>query len=938
MTHTSNDDNNNESIPQEEPDHLFDLGETTEELDVDIRGLLTGTDDLPKYTPRPINNAWEEDDVIRYKERDLQEDRHIKREPLFTVTNPHFIFSKKEDVDRLLSFSLNAPKSNYYEAITSLKDVGFDLIPTQRGSKNLKSDATGKSSANTPIPACFEVGDNVSIRLGSYVSGPMAGYTLVDLDLECGESQSFAFYYLKRLGVKTLCFGRQSAQKNHYLFKIATETANALARFYTPGTYNWPKSTNLEGGILELKRGSRVLAPPSWHPNNGRPEQLFWMSDDPIAILDAEGLRKISNRIVAGSIFTRLWSKGSRNTAVFTISSWLAKSHWKHEETLSFLNALFDTVNLPSHDRMEFEATVKQVYIKIDTDSLSIESMAGFGQVKSLFGDDIARHLQALLTGRNEQLDSATEELNQLFFICRKDGKIYKHSRNFVEEGFVKTSRLSSYCLVEMTMNDLRQFYANRSSISQGQRKNGEDKMASMADVWITSPQRREVADVIFDPNKPIGFFQDVDLNNDIAGVSTYFNTWTGWPYPPEKGDWVFLRNFLMNGICDGDEFLYNWLLKLLALKFQNPGILTEVCPILWGPNGVGKSFFTDFILANLFGMDRSIIDANYDHLLNNFNAQFKGTFLTVFPEVTVKGQNAAKVQEALKKLITTTHISVTEKGKDTEKSKNFLQLFVTANNPNGVPMAGEMRRYVFIQVGSRYRNDAKAFQDIEYEFLHGGAQAFMYHLLYEVNIAGELPYEELDLNEEYDHEEIARILANRRRRAIMQRDVVVRTMPITEELMEARETHDTFETRYVKELIEYGYIHPGKIILDPSETFRISKGDYGVRYEMDFPEGMNQTKLKSFRRKMTSVQNLLLGKKWKSLEKKLSPKHDYSKYNMVNDAGYYQETTRNEMAKMLLETCGTSIETLHLDSTEKVGQLIYGIRQWANIRSQSVL
>ena len=110
-----------------------------------------------------------------------------------------------------------------------------------------------------------------------------------------------------------------------------------------------------------------------------------------------------------------------------------------------------------------------------------------------------------------------------------------------------------------------------------------------IAEVWYQWPERRQAAEVIFNPE------QDID---------GFLNTWTGWAVKPKEGSWSLLKELIETVLCDNDadsiEFVYNW----IAYMVQFPWRPAEVAICFHGDKGTGKSTLGRFLcdLAGHYG------------------------------------------------------------------------------------------------------------------------------------------------------------------------------------------------------------------------------------------------------------------------------------------------------------------------------------------------
>jgi hypothetical protein len=99
----------------------------------------------------------------------------------------------------------------------------------------------------------------------------------------------------------------------------------------------------------------------------------------------------------------------------------------------------------------------------------------------------------------------------------------------------------------------------------------GQNKERSMplADFWTKHPKRREVGQVVFDPE------------DKLPAHGRRLNLWGGFAVQPTAGDCSLITSHIYNVICSRDNVTYNYLLSWLAHAAQRPGTAPETVPVL---------------------------------------------------------------------------------------------------------------------------------------------------------------------------------------------------------------------------------------------------------------------------------------------------------------------------------------------------------------------
>lgn len=142
------------------------------------------------------------------------------------------------------------------------------------------------------------------------------------------------------------------------------------------------------------------------------------------------------------------------------------------------------------------------------------------------------------------------------------------------------------------------------------------DKMRPVFKLFETSPLRRRVGGRDLYPDFQPGSIFRISRSGDIIpddadaelGTMTMFNTWRGWPIlPTTNPDHKLLAqcNYMMNELfgylSQDNQTQIDWLKQWIAWTVQNPGQKQQVAPVFVGGQGVGKSFFGNIFLEQLF-------------------------------------------------------------------------------------------------------------------------------------------------------------------------------------------------------------------------------------------------------------------------------------------------------------------------------------------------
>ena len=141
-------------------------------------------------------------------------------------------------------------------------------------------------------------------------------------------------------------------------------------------------------------------------------------------------------------------------------------------------------------------------------------------------------------------------------------------------------------------------------------------KMKPVFKLFETSPLRRRIGGRDLYPDfVPGSIFRITrtgaiipDDQDSEPGTMTMFNTWRGWPTLPTKNPNPALIDEcnkklkqLFGYLCQDNKEQMNWLKQWIAWTVQFPGQKQQVSPVFVGGQGVGKSFFGNIFLEQLF-------------------------------------------------------------------------------------------------------------------------------------------------------------------------------------------------------------------------------------------------------------------------------------------------------------------------------------------------
>ncbi len=309
------------------------------------------------------------------------------------------------------------------------------------------------------------------------------------------------------------------------------------------------------------------------------------------------------------------------------------------------------------------------------------------------------------------EIDRVVKEINETFAVVNHTGKLM-----VVRECYDVSYK--RHALEWMTFDDFKKLHQHR--VLAVPREGRAPFRQSVGSLWLSHPNRRQYENgVVFSPG--------ADVPNG------YLNLWKGWGVTPKKGSWTLIKRHLRDVICNDDEELFFYLLGWLARMFQKPSEQGQVCLILQGGRGTGKSTILNLLLKIVGQASMNIINSR--QLVGNFNFHIADKLLITASEALFSGDRS--IEGPLKALITDPEIVVEAKYQNPTRAVNCLKLILASNEENVAAMGVDERRFCVFRVSERYAQDELYFAKL-LEEINGdeGPSAMLFDLL-EYDISG---------------------------------------------------------------------------------------------------------------------------------------------------------------------------------------------------------
>jgi hypothetical protein len=188
------------------------------------------------------------------------------------------------------------------------------------------------------------------------------------------------------------------------------------------------------------------------------------------------------------------------------------------------------------------------------------------------------------------------------------------------------------------------------------------------------------------------------------------YNLWQPFPILKTQldpnADTSKIYAFINTLLGDCAEYVLNWFAHIV----QKPARKTEVCILLYGAQGCGKSTIGEYLLRKIIGLDKMIITSKADKMFGRFvNSQ--GKLLAVLNECS--GKDTFNICDILKDAITMTTTEQEKKGVDAVSVTDYTNFIFTTNNINSVKIEEGDRRFMPIEINNVLKNNVSYFKEL---------------------------------------------------------------------------------------------------------------------------------------------------------------------------------------------------------------------------------
>jgi hypothetical protein len=247
-----------------------------------------------------------------------------------------------------------------------------------------------------------------------------------------------------------------------------------------------------------------------------------------------------------------------------------------------------------------------------------------------------------------------------------------------------------------------------------------DEKQTNVPKSWLSDPRRTEVEEIVYEPG------EDKITKGNL-------NLWRGMGCDPAKGDVSRWLDLLENNVAQPE--LREWLIRWLAYPLQNPGKKMMSCALVFGPSGTGKDMFFR-PLGRIYG--RNYVMVSNAELKTDFTSLYAAKQFVHANELVKARTDGEVVQQRIKMMVTSDHITVNMKGQPEYKIRNVINLALTSNYVDCVRLDADDRRVGVIEWRPKvsHRNDESYWLPL-LNWLDGEGAAAIYYYLLGVSLEG---------------------------------------------------------------------------------------------------------------------------------------------------------------------------------------------------------
>ena len=255
--------------------------------------------------------------------------------------------------------------------------------------------------------------------------------------------------------------------------------------------------------------------------------------------------------------------------------------------------------------------------------------------------------------------------------------------------------------------------------------------------------------------NKPYHPFENNNIN-----VNGYLNMFSPMiakrllNYDISKIEMII--NHIKEVWANNDDFLLKYIMSYFHQIIKTPWNKTDVCIVLNGIQGCGKSIIIDKMIEYIFGDNCGHQTRGLKRVIARFNSWIENKLLILSEEPTMlNDQTFSEYVETLKDFITGKQQEIEKKGIDhIEKPKAYHNLIITCNHTKGIHIDDKDRRFLILECDKKYVGNTNYFIELTKVLDNKDNMNIFFNYLYDYNDVIQLqPVPITKLKEEMIHD-----------------------------------------------------------------------------------------------------------------------------------------------------------------------------------------
>jgi hypothetical protein len=205
--------------------------------------------------------------------------------------------------------------------------------------------------------------------------------------------------------------------------------------------------------------------------------------------------------------------------------------------------------------------------------------------------------------------------------------------------------------------------------------------------LYYGSAYKRVITQHIFRPYNLFSFYEkhkgdEVSMMTELP-LPHQLNVFPGFRYshiPVDNLEKIYEKNkkkvgevlkFMKQTLCQDRDDRFTYLMLFIMSMFRNPAEKPCHCPLFYGPQGSGKSWFFEHFIGPILGKRLVTTGCNMEHFFGNFNSLSEDKLLLVMEENTFNSE----YQSRLKHFITGKTVVVRKMRTDASEVETYARM-----------------------------------------------------------------------------------------------------------------------------------------------------------------------------------------------------------------------------------------------------------------------